>query len=41
MFFLVFWLKKRVGPMWPTLWELGLKVGTIMYFFDQKKHFQS
>jgi hypothetical protein len=25
MFFLVFWLQKRVGPMWPTLWELGLK----------------
>ncbi len=24
MFFLVFWLQKRVGPMWPTLWELGL-----------------
>jgi hypothetical protein len=25
MFFLVFWLQKRVGPMWPTLWELGLR----------------
>jgi hypothetical protein len=26
MFFLVFWLQKRVGPMWPILWELGLKI---------------
>ncbi len=26
MFFLVFWLQKRVGPIWPTLWELGISV---------------
>jgi hypothetical protein len=31
MFFLVFWLQKRIGPMWPTLWELGLRSQPVGY----------